>query len=99
MGCVVFNLITTPCKPHEILAIIIIRRITDGFMRATSQILNAVIVTLETSKSRCNSLDYQAEGYAENLNYDHNINVMYPTNSMSKFTIIFRFCLMKEISC
>ena len=52
MGSVVFYLIPTPCKPDEILSIIRIIRIKDGFMRVTIQIFNAALGNLETSNSR-----------------------------------------------
>ena len=53
MGCLVFNLITTPCESDYIWAIIRIRRIKYGFMWATSNILNKMFDTLETSNNRC----------------------------------------------
>ena len=72
--CLVFNLIPTPCKSNEVLDIIMIRRRKDGFMRMTSQKLNAAPVTLETRKIRCHSLGSQAAIFVANVNYDHNSN-------------------------
>ena len=58
-------------------------------MRVTSQILDAALAKLETRKSRFHSLGSQAAGCVENINYDHNSNVLYLEYSMSKFTITF----------
>ena len=65
--------------------------IKNSFMRVTIEILDAELEILETSKSRCHSLGSLAEVYLANVNYTHNRNVLYLTNSMSKFTIIFHF--------
>ena len=68
-------------------------------MRVTIQIFNADIETLENRKSRCHSLCYQTSGCVTNFNYSHNINVLYPTKSVSKFSIVFHFYLTKGSYC
>ena len=68
-------------------------------MRVTSKILNAKLETFETRKSRFHILGSQAEGYVENVNSAYNRNVLYLAKIMSKFTMIFNFCLTKEIYC
>ena len=68
-------------------------------MRVTIQILDAALETLETRNSRSHSLGSHAEGCVANLNYAHNSNVLYPSKIMSKFTMIFHFCLPKAIYC
>ena len=98
MGCVSFHLITTPSKSDYISVIIRIRSIKYGFMRITIQILNTVLETLQTRKRRCHSLGFQMSDCVTNNNSTHNSNVIYPVNSMSTYSIIFHFCLMKVIS-
>ena len=98
-GCLVLYLITTSCKSDEIWYIISIRRIKYGFMRVNIQILNANIETLETRNSRCHSLGYQVVVCVTNINSDHNRNLMYPSKSMAKFTMIFHLFLTMVISC
>ena len=56
LGCVVFNLIPTPCNYHDIWDIIIIKRIKCRFMIVTINILNTSLDTLETRKIRCHIL-------------------------------------------
>ena len=68
-------------------------------MRVTRQILNSGLETLEIRKRRCQSLGYQAAGCVTNVNYSLNINVLYPSKSMSRFTMIFNFYLSKGIYC
>ena len=46
----------------------------------------------------CHSLVYQAADCAANFNSSHNSNVLYPANSMSKFTMIFHLCLLREFN-
>ena len=99
MGCIVFNLITTQCTSDEILSIKIFIRIKDRFMRVTSQIFDADLIALETSKSRCHSLVSQLIGCVENVNSSHNRNFLYPAKIVSKFTILFYLCLTNVISC
>ena len=67
------------------------------FMGVIGQILGAALDTLETRKSICHSLVYQAADCAANFNSSHNSNVLYPANSMSKFTMIFHLCLTEGI--
>ena len=96
---VVFNLIPTPCKADGILSITIIRIIKYGFMRVTSQTFNTALYTLETRKSRCHSLVCYMKGCVTNYNSAYNSNVMYTSDNVSKFSIIFHSWLMKGISC
>ena len=66
-------------------------------MRVTNQILDSDIEALETRKSVCQSLGSQVEFCVANFNYACNINVLYISNSISKFTIIFHFWRIKVI--
>ena len=68
-------------------------------MEVTIQILDADLDTFETSNSRCQGLVPQALGCVENLNSARDSNVMHPTKSMSKFTIMFHFVLTDDTSC
>ena len=97
--CVVFNLSATPCKSGDIWDIIIIMSIKDSFMSLTIQILDTYPETSKTRKIGCQSLSYQAAWSVLNTHYDHKMNVLYMVKSMSKFTMILHFCLMKGISC
>ena len=98
MGCVVFNLIPTPCKSDYILSIMIIIRIKYIFMGGGgSHILNAALETLETRKSRCHSLRLNMSGCVTNANYTHKSSLLYLFESMSKFSMILHFYLMKGI--
>ena len=54
-------------------------------MRVASQIFNTVLDTLETRKSSCHSLVFQAIGCVKNINSTHGSNLLYPANFMSKF--------------
>ena len=52
-------------------------------MKLTRHILNAAIETVETRKSRLQSLGYQEVGCVANVNYDNNILFMpYEGNSL-----------------
>ena len=68
-------------------------------MRVTSKILDAALETLETSKIKFHSFGSQEAGCVANLNYAHNIDVLYQANSISKFTTIFHLWLTKGIYC
>ena len=79
--------------------IMIIRSEKYGFMRVTSQIFNTVLETLETSKSKRHSLGFQTAIYVTNFDSTHKSNVLYPSDSMSKISIIYHFYHMKGIFC
>ena len=66
-------------------------------MRATIQILDAALDKLETRKSRYHSLGSYVVCCVANSNVAHNINMLYPAKSISKFTMIFYLCLTKGI--
>ena len=38
-------------------------------------------------------------GSVANVNYSHNGNILYPENSLSKFTMILHLCLTEGIYC
>ena len=59
------------------------------FMRATNQILDAALETLKIVNNMCHVLVSQAARCVENDNSNHNRNLVYPANIMSKFIIIF----------
>ena len=99
MGFVVFNFSPTPCKYDDIWSIIGFKRIKYKLMRVTIQILDTEFETSEYSKSRCHSLGSQAEVCVENINSAYNRNVLYLAKDISKFTMIFRLCLMRGIYC
>ena len=68
-------------------------------MRVNFYILNIELDTLETRNIRCHSLGFQTTGCVTNINSAHKRNVLYSSKSMSKFSMIFHFCLIKGISC
>ena len=61
------------------------------FMRESTQTLNTYIETLKTWKIRRQILGYKAEGYVTNVNPAKYINVLYPSKSMYKFTMVLHF--------
>ena len=67
-------------------------------MRVTSQIFNTVLHTLETRKISCHSLGFQTIGYVTNFKFTHKSNVMYLSNSISKFSMILNLYFMKGVS-
>ena len=99
LGCVVFNLISTPCKSDEIWSIILIRRIDNRFVRKSSQLLNKSIDTLKTLNIRYHSFFYKALWCVTNVNTVQYKNMLHTTKIMSKFTMVFHFWLMESISC
>ena len=99
MSCSVFHLIPTSYKSDYIWSIVRTGSIKGGFMRVNSQIFNADIETLWTSKSRGRSLVFQMGGCVTNANSNYKRNVMYQANSMSKCSMIFHLCLTKGMSC
>ena len=68
-------------------------------MWVTNQILNTALDTLKTRKSRWHSFCCYTTDCVRNSNYNHKSNFLYPSKSMSKFSTIFHFCLMKGIYC
>ena len=68
-------------------------------MWVTSHILNTALDTLETRNIRCHSLVCQTTGSSTNSNSTHKSNFFYPSKIMSKFSIIFRVCLIRVIYC
>ena len=68
-------------------------------MRMNIHILNKSIETLKARKSRYHILGTKATGYVTDFNTSHYINILYSAKSMSRFTMVFNFYLMKIISC
>ena len=54
-------------------------------MMVNSQVFNTAFDTLETRNSRFHSGGCHTSGCVTNVNYSHKRNVLYPSNSMSKF--------------
>ena len=70
-----------------------------GFIRVTVHILNTPLDNLETNKSICHILGFQKTGCVKKFNSNNKSNVLYPANIISKFSMIFHFCLMRGVYC
>ena len=97
LGCLVFNLITTPCKSYYIWYFIKIRRVYNWFVSMSSEIYkyNTYLETLKTWKNRSHNLVSKVTGCVTNFNQDCYSNVLNTAKSMSKFTMILKLCLLK----
>ena len=67
-------------------------------VRVSRKILNTSLETLKMWKIRCHSLSSKATGCVTNINTANYSNVLYTSNSISKFTMVLQFWFLKVIS-
>ena len=94
-----FYFISTPRESDNIRPFIVMERIKYWFMGVSTEILYIFIKNMKILKYWCLGLCYKMTGRVGNFNYAHDINVLYPYKSVSKFSMMFSFWLMNYIFC